>query len=93
MQQAGFDGLMLSNVWNGLQIKKEKQIKEMPLKVMRADGSGVEKVVFQDVSKFTYPNDYFLVGTCKINNREHTFEYASSFGKFNSSIIGFLPQK
>ncbi|MBJ8109131.1 hypothetical protein COK00_12065 [Bacillus cereus] len=88
--QKGFEGLMMSNVWNGLRIKKEKNIKNMPLHVLRVDG-GSEKVVFQDVEEFDFPNEYTLVGTCTINNREHTFEYIAKFGRQNSTIIGFLP--
>ena len=88
----GFEGLMLDNVWNGLKLKKEKQLRNLPLNVRRLDG-GVEKVIFQDVMEFKYPNEYSLVGTCLINNEEHTFEYVAKHGIANSSVIGFLPQK
>lgn len=91
--QPGFDGLMLDSVWRGLQLKKAKQIKDMPLHVVRADGKGTEKVVFQDISEFKYPNEYVLVGTCKINNKEHTFEFSAPYGMNNSSVIGFMPQE
>lgn len=86
----GFEGLMMSNVWNGLQLKKEKQIKNMTLNVPRLDG-GTEKVVFKDVHEFNLPNEYTLIGTCLINNKEHTFEHTAPFGKTNASVIGFLP--
>lgn len=91
--RAGFDGLMLDTVWRGLQLKKKKNIKEIPLHVVRVDGKGTEKVVFQDVSEFKFPNEYVMVGTCKINNKEHTFEYSAPFGRMNASVIGFLPQE
>lgn len=86
----GFEGLMMSNVWNGLQIKKDRNLKSMPLHVMRVDG-GKEKVVFRDIQEFKLPNEYTLVGTCTINNKEHTFEYTAPYGRENASIIGFLP--
>lgn len=86
----GFEGLMLKSVWNGLQLKKEKNIKNLPLNVSRIDG-GVEKVVFQDIEEFNLPNEYTLIGTCMINNQKHSFEYVSPFGTQNASIIGFLP--
>ncbi len=88
--QKGFEGIMMSNVWNGLQIKKEKNIKSMPLRVPRVDG-GSEKVVFKNIEEFNLPNEYTLVGTCTINNREHTFEYIAKYGRQNSTVIGFLP--
>lgn len=86
----GFDGLMLSNVWNGLQLKKEKSIKNMPLYVQRVDG-GVEKVVFQQVEEFKLPNEYTLVGTCEIDNKPYSFEYVAPFGLSNGTVIGFNP--
>lgn len=88
----GFDGIMLSNVWKGLQLKKEKNIKNMLLNVPRLDG-GVEKVVFQNVEEFKLPHEYVLVGTCTIGNKVHTFEYNAPFGTENASIIGFLPME
>ncbi|MES9681850.1 hypothetical protein ABWK22_02795 [Gottfriedia acidiceleris] len=87
----GFEGLMMSNIWNGLQIKKDKNLRRMPLHVVRVDGKGQEKVVFQDIQEFKFPNEYTLVGTCTINNKEHTFEYSAPYGKENSTVIGFLP--
>lgn len=87
----GFEGLMMSNVWNGLQLKKDKNIKSLPLHVIRLDTGSKEKVVFQDVQEFKLPNEYTLVGTCTINNEEHTFEYSAPFGKENATVIGFLP--
>lgn len=90
--ERGFEGLMMSNVWNGLQIKKEKQIKSMPLNVVRVDGGGRERVVFQDIEEFNLPDEYTLVGTCTINNKEHTFEYVAPYGRENATVIGFLPK-
>lgn len=86
----GFDGMMLSNVWNGLQLKKEKGIKSMPLYVQRLDG-GTEKVIFKDIEEINFPGEYTLLGTCEINNKPHTFEYYAPFGHTNASVIGFLP--
>lgn len=87
----GFEGLMMSNVWNGLRIKKEKNLRSMPLNVIRLDGTGTEKVVFRDVEEFKLPNEYTLVGTCTIRNKEHTFEYIAPYGRENATVIGFLP--
>lgn len=52
--QKGFEGLMMSNVWNGLQVKKDKQLKKMPINITRMDGE-TEKVVFKDVQEFDFP--------------------------------------
>lgn len=88
----GFEGLMMSNVWNGLKIKREKQIRHMPLKVPRLDGGGLERVVFGEVNEFTVDGAKELVGTCRINNEDYTFEYrAPVFGRHNASVIGFQP--
>jgi len=84
-----FDGIMQPNIWNGLNIKKEKQIKSMPLNVQMIDG-GLEKVVFKDVEEFRLPEEYCLTGTCSIRGKDHTFEYSAPFGdKRNTSVIGF----
>ncbi|MEX3713527.1 hypothetical protein ABFV99_14080 [Cytobacillus horneckiae] len=88
----GFEGLMMSSVWNGLQVKKEKQLKSMSLNVPLLDGR-TEKVTFKEVEEFHLPNEYTLIGTCTIKNKEHTFEYVAPFGHRNSSIIGFLPKQ
>lgn len=91
---SGFDGLMMMNVRRGLQIKKEKQIKNMTLKVLRADGAGMMKVVFKEVQESYLPEGYTLTGTCTIDGVEHTFEHvAPPYGMHNSTIIGFLPVK
>lgn len=90
MEDKGFDGLMMSSVWNGLQVKIDKQIKNVPLYVTRLDG-GIEKIVFQDIQEFKLPNEYTLIGTCTVKDEEHTFEYHAPFGRHNGSVIGFLP--
>ena len=90
----GFDGLMMSNVRRGLQIKKEKQIKSIKLNVLRADGAGMMKVLFKQVEESYQPEGYTLTGTCSIDGVEHTFEYVTPpYGMHNSTIIGFLPVK
>ncbi|UOE58106.1 hypothetical protein [Cytobacillus oceanisediminis] len=89
----GFDGLMLANVWNGLKLKKEKNMKSISLKVLRMDGTGLERVVFQEVMETYLPNEYTLVGTCSINGKPYTFEYRAPFGNANHTVIGFKPMK
>lgn len=90
----GFEGIMTSNVRNGLQLKKDKELYSMPLKVLRMDGAGMEKVTFKEVNEFHLPDSYTLVGTCSIRGVEHTFEHsAPPYGLHNSTIIGFLPIK
>lgn len=84
-----FDGIMQPNIWRGLDIKKEKQIKSMPLYVQMIDG-GMEKVTFEDVSEAMLPQEQVLFGTCSIKGKPHTFEYSAPFGdKRNASVIGF----
>lgn len=85
---------MMHNVRQGLEIKKAKGIRNMTLKILRADGSGMVKVVFKQVEEHHLPGEYLLTGTCSINGVEHTFEHsAPAYGKHNSTIIGFLPVK
>lgn len=88
----GFDGLMMKNVWHGLQIKKEQRIRHMPLYVPRLDGGGRERVIFGEVNEFHQDGGYELVGTCQIGGHAYTFEYKAPFGgRHNASIIGFQP--
>jgi len=91
MSPEGFEGLMLASVWNGLRIKKEKNLKSISLKVARMDGQGTERVVFQEVGEAHLPNEYTLVGTCLISGKPYTFEYRAPFGYPNNTIIGFEP--
>lgn len=94
MDKQGFDGLMLANVRQGLQIKKDKRIKNMSLNVIRADGKGMEKVVFQQVEEHYVGSEYIMTGTCTIKGIQHSFEHSAPiYGLHNSSIIGFLPVK
>lgn len=87
----GFEGFMLSDVWKGLQFKRKRKLKQIPLYVNKTDGSGSQKVVFKDIEEFDFPNQYTLVGTCSIDNKEHTFEYVAPSKQVKGSTIGFLP--
>lgn len=89
---AKFEGLMMKSVWSGLQIKRDKNLKSMPLNVPLLDGSSA-RVVFQDIHEFKYPNEYMMLGTCLIKNEEHEFEYVSPFGQQNSTVIQFYPKQ
>jgi len=84
-----FDGIIQPNFWHGLEIKKEKDIKSMPLYIQMLEG-GVEKVIFEDVEELKLPEEYCLIGTCSIGGKPHTFEYVAPFGdKRNTTTIGF----